>query len=356
MGKNFFSVLLSPILPFFRHGHEVGSEYKKIEVSKERYYELYRQFLNHTISARDFHALMDWVSDPQNDAALKKYMEELWSEEEWDVSQKPRDWKVFRKQFQNASRQTDRVNQYRKVRPRIWIYAAAGVLLVLVSVALFIFPRSKVQLYSTAYGETREILLNDGSMVTLNANSTLEWNSNWSRSGERYARLDGEAYFDVAQTEAQDMFTVETNDLKVHVLGTTFNVSARRDQTDVTLETGKIELDLKESGEELLSMEPGDLVRYSSVVHKLEKTTVQSISESANWLDGVLLFEDVTVEEMFEEVEDQYGKTLISSDTNLLSRRMFTGIPYEDWPVAKEALELALGVKIVERDNELYVQ
>lgn len=348
--------MLSPIRSFFRHDHEVGSEYKKIEVSKERYYELYRQFLNHTISERDFQALMDWVSDPHNDAALKKYMEDLWSEEKWDLSEKPRDWKVFRTQFLNANRQTVRANQHRVGSPRIWIYAVAGVMLVLISVALFIFPRSEVQLHSTAYGETREIVLNDGSVVTLNANSKLEWNPDWKQTGERYVRLDGEAYFDVAPTEAQDVFTVETNDLKVRVLGTTFNVSARRDQTDVTLESGKIELDLKKSGEDPLSMEPGDLVRYSSVVHKLEKSTVQSISESASWLDGVLWFEDVTVEEMFEKIEDQYGKKLVTSDRDLLSRRMFTGIPYEDWAVAKEALELALGVKIEEREDELYIK
>ena len=330
-------------------------------MSKERYYELYRQFLNHTISERDFQDLMVWVSDPQNDAALKKYMDELWIENDWDLEEKPRDWKAFRNQLKNGMSRAstvkiNRAKPQRLGRHQIWVYAVAGVAMVLVGVALFIFNKTNVQMYSTAYGETREIVLDDGSRVTLNANSTLEWNPDWERAGERYVRLDGEAYFDVVQSETGDGFTVETNDLKVRVLGTSFNVFARRDQTDVTLETGKIALDLKQPGGTPLSMEPGDFVRYSSSVNMLEKTTVKSISESASWLDGVLWFEDVTVEEMFEKIEDQYGKKLVSSDSILLSRRMFTGIPYEDWAVAKEALELALGVNIEEREDELYIK
>src|SRR5690606_26838822 len=146
-------------------------------------------------------------------------------------------------------------------------------------------------------------------------------------------------------------YTMLFRSLKVRVLGTTFNVSARRHQTNVTLEAGKIELDLKLSEEAALSMEPGEVVRYSSVVKKLEKTTVGTLTETAPWLEGTLRFEDVTVQEMFEEIEDQYGKKLISTDTDLLNRRMFTGIPYEDWAIAKEALELALGVKFEEREN-----
>ena len=330
-------------------------------MSKERYYELYRQFLDQTISENDFRDLMEWVSDPQNDIALKTYMEELWAQDTWDAKDSPRDWKVVRNQLlRGSSAMTHADSKISVVRNQrkhlIWIYAATGVVAILVGLMFFIWQQEKFQIYSTAFGETREIKLDDGSVVTLNANSTLFWDLKWHRSGERYVKLEGEAYFDVVQTNTKDLFTVETDDLTIRVLGTTFNVSARRDQTGGTLETGKIELDLKKSDAPVVSMQPGDYVRYSSAVHSLEKATVQSITESASWLDGVLMFENVTVEEMFEAIEDQYGKKLVTTDTALLSRRMFTGIPYEDWAVAKEALELALGVEIEEKSNELFMK
>ena len=330
-------------------------------MSQERYFELYRQFLNQTITEEDFRDLMKWVSNDTNDALLRRYMELLWIDNEWDADVNPLDWADFKIQLQNEVHK----NSHAKIIPhpsgekkinRVWYYVASLVIMILAGMTIFTFMPPNVQIYNTAYGETREIILDDGSRVTLNANSLLEWTPGWEKSGERYVKLEGEAFFDVVHTGKNKGFTVETNDLKLRVLGTTFNVSSRRDQTDVTLETGKIQLDLKLSEDSVLSMEPGDFVRYSSTVRLLEKTTVETLAESANWLDGILRFEDVTVEEMFEEIEDQYGKKLISSDTELLARRMFTGIPYEDWAVAKEALELALGVTFEERNNKLYVK
>lgn len=330
-------------------------------MSEERYLDLYRQFLNQTITEGDYHDLMTWVSDDKNDATLKRYMETLWSDNDWSVDERPKNWSDIKRQLQIEMAENKKTHKtpFREREPkinRIWYYAASVTILFLAGYLIFSTLHLDVQSYHTAYGETREILLDDGSTVTLNANSSLEWKSNWEEEGERYVTLEGEAFFDVVHTPDDDGFTVETNDLTVRVLGTTFNVSSRRDQTDVTLETGKILLDLKMSEESSLSMNPGDFVSYSSADNELEKTTVNTISQSANWLDGILTFENVSVKEMFEEIEDQYGKKLISTDTSFLARRMFTGIPYEDWDVAKEALELALGVTIEERKNELFVE
>lgn len=323
-------------------------------MSKERYFELYRQFLHHTISRKDYLDLMDWVADVENDATLKRYMQTLWAENDWAVDERPREWSEFKKQF-------DRPRLHKKSARiyslnQIWYYAASVVILLIAAYGIYQYLKTDVLLYQTAYGETQDILLDDGSMVTLNANSTLEWDEGWNRSGERYVKLTGEAFFDVEHTPDNASFTVETNDLKIRVLGTTFNVQSRHENTDVTLETGKIQLDLNRADENALEMEPGDRVRFSAVKNILQKEKVEALAQSANWLDGVLWFDDVSVEEMFGEIEDLYGKKLISKDSSLLSRRMFTGIPYEDWSVAKQALELALGVRIEERKNELYIR
>lgn len=323
-------------------------------MGKERYFELYRQFLNQTISREDYHDLMEWVADEKNDAALKRYMQTLWAENEWAVDERPREWTEFKKQFDRPRLHKKSARIY--LVNQIWYYAASVVILLIAAYGIYQYMKTDILLYQTAYGETQDIHLQDGSLVTLNANSTLAWNEDWKKSGERHVKLTGEAFFDVEHTPDNAAFTVETNDLKIRVLGTTFNVSSRRDETDVTLETGKIELDLKRAENKAFKMEPGDRVNFSSIRNTLKQGKVKTIEESANWLDGVLRFEDVTVEEMFKEIEDQYGKKLMSTDSSLLARRMFTGIPYEDWNVAKQALELALGVKIEERNNELYMK
>lgn len=330
-------------------------------MSKERYYELYKQFLNHTISENDYQDLMKWVADENNDRQLRHYMTILWEENNWSADAKPRNWQEFKSGFgrdRKKSRNPKVISMWfgRRRNTNILTYAASAAVLLLITFAVFQFNQSEEIIYQTAYGQTQDIELSDGSLVTLNANSSLRWQEDWRTTGERYITLDGEAFFDVAHTTDQIPFTVETKDLKVKVLGTTFNVSSRRKHTDVTLESGRIELDLNRVEHSALKMEPGDRINFSSVDNVLHRDKVETIAESANWLDGVLRFEDVTVEEMFKEIEDQYGKTLITRDSSLLTRRMFTGIPYKDWPVVKESLELALDVNIEEQGDQLFVK
>lgn len=323
-------------------------------MSKERYFELYKQFVNHTISKEHYEELMLWVADEKNDIRLRTYMERLWMEDEWAHEAKPEDWNEFKNQFfaaQNNRKSTEILSIQ-----RILSIAAAVLLLVVLSYGLYQSLLPNTRIYQTAYGETQVIELDDGSMVRLNANSTLTWNEDWKKSGVRKATLNGEAFFDVHHTVDDYSFIVETNDLKVKVLGTSFNVQSRHDKTDVILQSGKIVLDLKRSKETELEMEPGDRVDFSAGQNTLHKEKIKSIGSPASWLDGVLRFEDVSVAEMFLKIKDLYGKELITQDKELLSRRMFTGIPYEDWDVVKQALELALGVNIDERGNDLYVR
>lgn len=322
-------------------------------MSRERYYELYRKFLNDTISKADYEELMKWVSDDKNDALLRKYMERIMSEDE-DAVTYGEDWETFKKRL-FSNRATPKKNNTLTLK-RFWYSAAALLILVSVSAGLYqyLFPESEI--YHTAFAETKDVLLDDGSKVTLNANSRLEWTRNWKKKGERKLILTGEAFFDVRHTEDDLPFIVETEDLEVNVLGTTFNVQSRHGKTDVVLKSGKVRLNLKRVDDNILEMEPGDKVNYSSTEDILERKKIETPEAIAHWLEGILIFEDVSVEEMFVRIEDLYGKKLISADSSLLDRRIFTGIPYEDWEVTKEALELALGVKMIEKDNELRVQ
>lgn len=87
-------------------------------------------------------------------------------------------------------------------------------------------------------GDTRSVSLADGSEVTLNSGTTIRYPRWWSlgllRSQlGRSVQLDGEAFFTVAKTGTS--FRVETKNAEVRVLGTRFDVLARR--TDGRLET-----------------------------------------------------------------------------------------------------------------------
>lgn len=95
---------------------------------------------------------------------------------------------------------------------------------------------------SNGDGERKEIALEDGTRITLNAASDLSYPSAFD-TNTRVVRLTGEAFFDVAHDTGRP-FIVETSTLRIKVLGTQFNVKAFEDGTvaQVTLVTGKVEV------------------------------------------------------------------------------------------------------------------
>src|SRR5579872_616700 len=89
----------------------------------------------------------------------------------------------------------------------------------------------------TGYGEIKSVLLPDSSVVTLNANSTMRIPEQWTEASGRQVWLEGEAYFQVQKKPATaEKFVVHTKEVDVEVLGTKFNVNARRERAVVSLE------------------------------------------------------------------------------------------------------------------------
>lgn len=83
--------------------------------------------------------------------------------------------------------------------------------------------------------------LPDGSVVILNQNSSLEYNTKFEA---RQVALDGEAFFQVQKEEVP--FVVTTGNGQITVLGTSFNVKDSKDGLEVEVETGAVELKAKE--------------------------------------------------------------------------------------------------------------
>ena len=96
---------------------------------------------------------------------------------------------------------------------------------------------------STARGETYQVRLPDGSVVYLNAASSLTYTPSLIENGKRVVKLTGEGYFEVAK-DKQHPFIVKTDRQEVEVLGTHFNISSYADDEveKTTLLEGRVKL------------------------------------------------------------------------------------------------------------------
>ena len=110
--------------------------------------------------------------------------------------------------------------------------AATLLLVALFTFIAFHFTKNTTEHVKTATAITKEnqrgrkstIFLKDGSIVYLNAESSIRYPEVFPDSA-RIVKLQGEAYFDIAR-DPDKPFIVQVGNLRVSVLGTSFNINA----------------------------------------------------------------------------------------------------------------------------------
>ncbi|TCC91054.1 FecR family protein [Pedobacter hiemivivus] len=91
---------------------------------------------------------------------------------------------------------------------------------------------NKINTLSTANGETYHVRLPDGSLVALNAASSLTYATSLNEGVDRRVKLVGEAYFEVFKDKKRP-FIVESKGQEVEVLGTHFNINAYTNEPNI---------------------------------------------------------------------------------------------------------------------------
>jgi ferric-dicitrate binding protein FerR (iron transport regulator) len=151
-------------------------------------------------------------------------------------------------------------------------------------------------------GKIYDIILIDGTTVTLNADSKLIFPSNFTNNN-RIVSLSGEAFFNVAKDKKRP-FIVKTNEGEVQVLGTHFNVRAYKDAAEdaVSLVEGKVQVT---KGDEIQTLIPGQaaLLRENESI----KVSTFDPEEILAWKEGLFLFDDRSLVKVLTELEKWYS-------------------------------------------------
>ena len=198
----------------------------------------------------------------------------------------------------NDSQQATPVVSMRSRRTKWW---AAAAIIFLTSLGIWQYIRTTGKLVmQTAFGETRQEVLPDGSQVMLNANTTLNYR-NWKAGTDREVWVNGEAFFHVKKTAQKTRFIVHTGHFDVVVTGTQFNVINRNSKNNVLLTEGSVTIQGK--GQEV-QMKPGEFVEFNNT--GIQKKDVNSAPVLA-WTEHKFIFEKTPMKEVAELVADLYG-------------------------------------------------
>lgn len=156
-------------------------------------------------------------------------------------------------------------------------------------------------------GSISSILLEDGSKIWLNANSTLSMDE---QKGQVTTKLTGEAYFEIKHNEKRT-FIVDLGNIKIRDLGTSFNISAYPDEQyfRTTLIEGGLAITNPE-GAGIRELYPNQTFRYDQTkgTYKLEELSTTVVT---GWKENKFVFIDKPLAEICQEIEKWYGVSIM---------------------------------------------
>ena len=159
---------------------------------------------------------------------------------------------------------------------------------------------------STANGETYRVLLPDGSLVVLNATSSLTYSASLIEDGKRQVKLNGEGYFEISKDKAHP-FVVKTNKQEVEVLGTHFNINSYDDEgvEKTTLLEGNIKMTAAGAGKLLKPGQQGKL--------EGDKLSVSDVDTdlAIAWKNNEFTFESESITTVMKMVERWYNVEVV---------------------------------------------
>lgn len=159
--------------------------------------------------------------------------------------------------------------------------------------------------------------MEDGTVITLKPNSSIEYPETFAPD-ERKILLNGEAFFDVSKDKNRP-FVISTSELRVKVLGTSFNVVAYEGakEISVAVKTGKVSV---AKSKRLVAPEPDE--------------------------DEVILTPNQEV--VYNTAEDLFSKKLVAKPELVLEKPTLFETQYDGAPVGKilSVLEENYGINI----------
>jgi transmembrane sensor len=208
--------------------------------------ELVTKYLLQEATADETGQVESWIAE--NDANRKQFehFQFLWNESRKLAVVSTADenlaWQRFKNKLAEPGEEARVVSMPRRFG---WLKIAAAVSVIIISgllvrTLLLKSDTGKMLLVQTEKNVLTDTLP-DGSMITLNKNSSIEYNSKFTKGDKRSVKLKGEAFFTVTPDKKKP-FIITVNDIQVKVVGTSFNIKTISGQTEVIVKTGTVEV------------------------------------------------------------------------------------------------------------------
>lgn len=235
-----------------------------------------------------------------NGTPIESEVVETFFDKQQNENSAPNIYTIERKNiFENIQRHLPKEKQTSFTYLKIAAIAAIAVVCFL---SFQFFGQPTTITHITAKGEKKEVILQDGSIVMLNANSSINYSSEFITN--RNVKLEGQAFFKVKRDE-EFPFTVMANRIKVEVLGTSFDVNANTyTKPTVSVVSGVVKVS------DCHNKENNVIIRKNEQVVLSDNTLNYAITDSKldiAWTNNTIHLRNNTLKETANIIENWYN-------------------------------------------------
>jgi transmembrane sensor len=239
------------------------------------------------------------------------------------------------------AREGERVMVLKRVRPARFAPALAAGIVMVAALGVLLTRSPRTIEVATAAGQQVTRALEDGSRVTLNANSRLRYPRHFGN--DRQVELEGEGFFEVTHDAARP-FHVRAGSGIVTDLGTRFVVRAYRDMAGlrVGVSEGSVSLRHEQARDSVILTE--------GMVGRLDGSGVAVVDRATDlrvlyaWTNGSLIFSATPLPEVAAELARRFA-VVVRVDDSLSARRLTGAFQRETLEQILGAMDVSLGIR-----------
>jgi len=232
------------------------------------------------------------------------------------------------------------------------IGVAVAIVGVLFSVLYFFRPVNFERIVVASADSVKNVFLVDSSTVTLNQHSAIAYNADFNKTDRTVELVSGEAFFDIAHN-AEKPFVVFAGDIKVEVIGTSFNLNydSLAKHLEIAVSSGTVRVCSKSCADSLV-LTKGYVANYDGLQCRTDVAN-PPYQNQHGWRTRKLVFADTPMDTVVDDLNDLYRAKFVLSDSmkNCRFNAKMENLSLED---VIAVLEMTFDAQIDLQDSSVY--
>jgi transmembrane sensor len=247
------------------------------------------------------------------------------------------------------------VNRTVHMRFRSTLKIAAFFILILIPCLLFLRyilqPEPKKLNASSGILESK---LPDGTSVTLNTGSLLEYPSRFNGS-KRDVMLTGEAWFEVTHDKTKP-FIISNGKIRIEVLGTSFYVNTQNPSgnIEVILSNGKVAIYYNDKPSEQVLLSPGEKADARNDQENISKSSNDD-ENYLSWKTKIFVFNDVPMSKIVRDLNKVYHSSIQITNQNISNCRITATFDNQSLESILNVLKSTINITIKNRGTQIEI-